>query len=83
MTFVVRNAGTVKHELVVLRTATKAAKLPVNDGGKASERGSVGRQLAAGATRRLTLTLTKGHYVLICNLGGHYMAGMRANLTVR
>jgi uncharacterized cupredoxin-like copper-binding protein len=37
----------------------------------------------AGATRVLSLTLPAGHYVLICNLRGHYQSGMRADLVVR
>ena len=39
--------------------------------------------LAAGATKTLTLNLKPGHYALICNIAGHYMAGMYADLTVR
>jgi len=82
VTFTVKNAGTMEHELVVIRTATKAAKLPIVNG-KASQKGSVGTiQVAEKSTGRLTLTLKKGHYALICNLGGHYMAGMRTDLTV-
>ena len=29
------------------------------------------------------MTLKKGHYVLICNLPGHYSGGMRSDFTVR
>jgi uncharacterized cupredoxin-like copper-binding protein len=83
VTFTVKNAGTTEHELVVIRTATKAAKLPIVNG-KASQKGSVGTiRVAEKSTARLTLTLKRGHYALICNLGSHYMAGMRADLTVK
>ncbi|HEY6760011.1 MAG TPA: plastocyanin/azurin family copper-binding protein [Baekduia sp.] len=82
VTFDVRNAGTMEHELVVIRTNKKAAQLA--SGGKASEKGSAGEvELAAGKSKHLTLNLKKGHYALICNVGGHYMAGMHADLTVR
>jgi uncharacterized cupredoxin-like copper-binding protein len=82
VTFDVRNAGTMEHELVVIRTNTKAAQLA--RGGKASEKGSVGEvELAPGKSKHLTLNLKKGHYALVCNIGGHYMAGMHADLTVR
>ena len=82
VTFSVKNAGTMEHELVVIRTTTKAAKLPIVHG-KASQKGSVGTvTVAPKATTKLTLTLKKGHYVLICNIGQHYMAGMRTDLTV-
>jgi uncharacterized cupredoxin-like copper-binding protein len=84
VTFVVKNAGDMTHELVVVKTSPKAAKLPVS-GGRASETGSVGEigNLPAGATKRLTLNLKKGHYALICNFAGHYKGGMYADLTVR
>jgi uncharacterized cupredoxin-like copper-binding protein len=31
----------------------------------------------------VTLNLKPGHYSLVCNLPGHYMQGMRADLTVQ
>ena len=84
VTFDVRNAGSDRHELVVLKTGTAASKLPVT-GGRASEKGRVGDTgvFAGGKSKRLTLTLKKGRYVLICNLPGHYRGGMRADFTVR
>ncbi|HVW18571.1 MAG TPA: cupredoxin domain-containing protein [Solirubrobacteraceae bacterium] len=83
VTFVVKNAADMDHELVVIKTTRKAAKLPMS-GGRASEKGSVGEaeDIAGGKTKRLTLTLKKGHYALICNIGGHYVAGMHADFTV-
>jgi uncharacterized cupredoxin-like copper-binding protein len=82
VTFSVRNTGSTEHELVVIRTNKKASQLA--KGGTASEKGAVGEvEVGQGRTKRLTLNLSKGHYALICNIGGHYMAGMRADLTVR
>lgn len=84
VTFVVRNAGKIPHEFVVLRTATPAARLPVT-GVKAKEPGRLGKiaEFKPGVTKTLTLTLKRGHYVLICNLPGHYKAGQFADFTVR
>lgn len=84
ITFVVKNSGKAKHEFVVIRTNLAPGKLPVKKG-RASEAGAKGEigNLPAGATKRLTLTLPKGKYVLICNLTGHYQAGQRAAFTVR
>jgi uncharacterized cupredoxin-like copper-binding protein len=83
VTFTVRNAATFPHELVVIRTRTKAAKLPVRHG-KASEKGTAGKIVVpAGKTKALSLTLQKGHYALICNVGNHYMMGMSKDFTVR
>jgi uncharacterized cupredoxin-like copper-binding protein len=83
VTFVVRNAGKIPHEFVVLKTKTPAAKLPVK-GGKAVETGKVGaiRTFKAGVTKTLTLSLKRGHYALLCNLPGHYKAGQFADFTV-
>jgi uncharacterized cupredoxin-like copper-binding protein len=70
--------------MVVVKTSKPAGKLTVRNG-RASEKGSVGEveDLAKGRTKRLSLNLEKGHYVLICNLPGHYEAGMRTDFTVR
>jgi uncharacterized cupredoxin-like copper-binding protein len=84
VTFRVKNAAGMEHELVVIKTSRKAAKLPTSSSGKASEKGSVGEvELGAGKSKSLTLNLKKGHYALICNVGGHYKAGMHADFTVR
>ena len=37
----------------------------------------------SGQTRRLALTLNAGRYVLICNVPGHYKAGMFVGFRVR
>ena len=43
-------------------------------GGEASEAGNVGEigSVKPGQQKKLTLTLKKGHYSLLCNLPGHY-----------
>jgi uncharacterized cupredoxin-like copper-binding protein len=83
VTFVVRNSASMEHELIVIKTGRRASDLPLS-GGKANERGSKGEvEVEGGDRERLTLNLRAGHYVLICNVGQHYRAGMRANLTVR
>jgi uncharacterized cupredoxin-like copper-binding protein len=40
------------------------------------------RHINPGSDRRDVVTLTKGRYVLLCNLPGHYQAGQRATLVV-
>ena len=98
VTFRVRNGGTMVHELLVLRTDTPADQLPITDAGdppvpvstganKVSEDESVGEtgdpDLEPGNLRTFTIEdLAPGHYVLICNLEGHYTNGMRVDLTV-
>ena len=46
-------------------------------------RGGPPRHIRPGRTRRDTVTLAPGRYVLLCNLPGHYAAGQRAALVVR
>ncbi len=83
VTFVVRNAGTMEHEFVVIRTNRAPGALPMN-GRQASEAGARGEieEFASGLTKRVTLTLAPGKYVLICNLPGHYKKGQAIGLVV-
>ncbi len=83
VTFAVTNAGHVPHELVVIKTNKPAADL--NQGGEADEAGSVGEtgELNAGASKSVTFKLAAGHYALICNLPGHYVAGQHTDFTVK
>jgi uncharacterized cupredoxin-like copper-binding protein len=83
VTFSVRNAADMEHELIVIKTSRRASSLPMRSG-KASTRGSRGEvEVDGGERKRLTLNLSAGHYVLICNIGRHYAGGMRTNFTVR
>ena len=85
VTFDVTNSGKQVHEVVVIKTDKKASDLgPADSEGKVSEAGSQGEtgDIEAGASKTLTLTLAKGHYALICNIAGHYAAGMYSDLTV-
>jgi uncharacterized cupredoxin-like copper-binding protein len=83
VTFAVRNAGSIPHEFVVIRTPKPAANLLKGD--EADEAGSVGEigDLPAGATKKLTVKLTPGHYAFVCNLPGHYKAGQYADFTAK
>jgi uncharacterized cupredoxin-like copper-binding protein len=77
VTFVVRNAGKMTHEFVVLKTAKAAGNLAARGAREAPETGAVGEieKIRPGEVKRLTLNLKKGHYSLICNLPGHYTRG--------
>jgi len=83
VTFTVKNAGTMVHEFEVLKTTTPGADLKVTNG-KADETGNIGEtgDMPAGSTKTLTLNLKAGHYVVLCNLPGHYQGGMWKNMTV-
>jgi uncharacterized cupredoxin-like copper-binding protein len=83
VTFVAANAGKEAHEMVVVRTDKRPSGLL--KGNEASEAGSAGEigEFKAGATKRVTLNLKPGHYVLLCNLPGHFKAGMFKNFIVK
>lgn len=83
VTFVLKNEGSAEHEFVVVKTDMQAGDL-AGDNGEADETGSVGEEgsIQPGETKELTLDLEPGHYALICNLPGHYAAGMYADFTV-
>ena len=38
--------------------------------------------MEAGTTQMLTLDLPEGHYAVVCNLQGHYAAGMHQDFWV-
>jgi uncharacterized cupredoxin-like copper-binding protein len=83
VTFNVTNNGQRVHEFVVIKTPKPAGSLL--KGSEADEAGKVGEvaDLAPGASKTLKVRLTPGHYALICNLPGHYVAGQHTDFTVR
>ena len=87
VTFRVKNAGTVVHSMVVIKTNLDEAKLPADpkDAGKVDERGSAGAtgQLEKGVSKDLTLDLAAGKYVLVCNEPAHYIVGMHIAFSVK
>jgi uncharacterized cupredoxin-like copper-binding protein len=88
VTFTVKNEGTVTHEFIVMRTDLASDKLPASAEGKVDEESTELKAidevegLTPGTTKSLTVDLAPGHYVLICNLPGHYAGGMRAEINV-
>jgi uncharacterized cupredoxin-like copper-binding protein len=97
VTFVVKNTGTIDHEMIVLQTSTPFDKLPISDAGdppapvtsgadKVSEANNVGEtgdpNLKPGDTRTFTVDLAAGSYALVCNIAQHYAKGMRGAFTV-
>jgi uncharacterized cupredoxin-like copper-binding protein len=77
--FEVRNAGALPHEVILVRTELDAAALPVDEGAVDEDELEIVtevRDLAAGDSATMTAELEAGHYVLICNLSGHYESGV-------
>lgn len=83
--FGIRNNGTMVHDFDLIRTDLALDKLPIDSGAaKARDDGLVKQMINIAANRSATLSanLTAGHYVIICNVAGHYQLGMRAELKV-
>jgi uncharacterized cupredoxin-like copper-binding protein len=81
----VRNLGTMEHSFQVLKTDLPPDKLPVDGASaKAKEDGKVGEipSIPPGKSAAVTLDLTPGKYVFICNIAGHYGLGMHTGFTV-
>jgi uncharacterized cupredoxin-like copper-binding protein len=91
----VGNVGAARHELVVLPLATDArpGQRAVGTDGTVAEAGSLGEAsnncgadagngILPGAEGWTTIQLAAGSYELLCNLPGHYAAGMYAELDV-
>jgi uncharacterized cupredoxin-like copper-binding protein len=88
VTFIVKNNATSEsHEMVVIALPSADAELPYDAAkqrvteSKVKSLGEVS-DLKPGASKSKTLTLKPGTYKLICNMKGHYKAGMSTVLTV-
>jgi uncharacterized cupredoxin-like copper-binding protein len=87
--FVDRNHGPSAHELVMWKTPDPANRLPLRANHRVNEEApelestiDSGSSLQPGETRILTANLEPGHYVIVCDLPGHYLAGMHVDITV-
>ncbi len=83
LTFVVKNTGSIAHDLTILKTDLPADQIP-QQGGTAREDGKVAETAALnpGQSIQLMVTLPPGNYVFICNEQGHYALGMHRAVTV-
>ena len=95
VSFAASNIGSVDHELVILPLGDNQALggRQIGADGTINEATSLGEASASGgegaghgirpaSSGWATLTLAPGHYELVCNLPGHYGAGMYTELTV-
>ena len=91
------NVGMSTHELVILRTDLKPSELPrkeaksqqgivteylVNEDDARIETIDEIEEFPAGTSQKKTVTLEPGHYVLFCNIPGHYDKGMYTSLHI-
>jgi uncharacterized cupredoxin-like copper-binding protein len=83
----VTNRGPDAHELILVRETGRHLTLrpdglTVNED-KIENQEAGGLEPADPTTRDLTVDLKPGAYVMLCNMSGHYMAGMRHRCVVR
>ena len=90
VSFHILNQGPTTHEFIVVRTDRAPDKLPLQRDGLTVDEEGPGVELLDEAEgldiddrQTMVLDLAAGHYVLYCNLEGHYLGGMYAALTVR
>ncbi len=91
------NEGINTHELVILRTDLKPDALPrkkfkngqvapteylVNEDDARLTTIDEIEEFPAGTRQKKTISLSAGHYVLFCNIPGHYDKGMFASLQI-
>jgi uncharacterized cupredoxin-like copper-binding protein len=88
VTFLVVNQDKVDHEVIILKTdiAPNALVLmknidSVDEDASGENLGEV--EVEADSTVAATFDLAEGKYVLVCNVPGHYKAGMVAALNVK
>jgi uncharacterized cupredoxin-like copper-binding protein len=88
VTFNVKNSSKdMIHEMIVMYRQDPTTLLPFIDNenrvdeDKAGDKGEVS-ELNPGQSGSLTVTLAPGKYVLVCNVPGHYGAGMWAEFDV-
>ena len=88
-TLEIANAGKAQHELLVFRSELDPSKYPlengdINEEGPGITKVSDGENIDPGKrqTRVVDLT-TPGKYLFVCNIPGHFKAGMFVSVTVR
>ncbi len=87
--FSITNIGTIQHELLVFRSDLPPSAYPVANSGDIIQDGpgislvSRGDKIDPGKTQARTVDLTKpGTYLFVCNISGHFKAGMFRVVTV-
>lgn len=87
ITFSIENQGSIEHEFLVAQTDIDLGQIPLEGDRFSEEQEGLLMideipEYAAGTTEELTVTLEPGTYQLVCNIAGHYQAGMFTKLTV-
>jgi uncharacterized cupredoxin-like copper-binding protein len=83
----VKNDGPDAHELIVVRETNSG--LPMRKDGLTVDEDAIEKQTLGalepgqpGGIRHLQVKLAPGRYLLLCNMSGHFLGGMHAELVV-
>ena len=82
VTFAITNFGTMKHEFLVVKTDFEPGKIPLTSESRFDEEADGLEvideipEFEVKTTGLLTVKLDPGKYQLLCNIAGHYKAGM-------
>jgi uncharacterized cupredoxin-like copper-binding protein len=82
------NFGTIQHELLIFKSDLAPSAYPVDSTGHIIENGpgitlvSDGDNIDPGQTQTRTVDLVPGTYLFVCNIPGHFKAGMFSVVTV-
>ena len=82
----VQNNGSMAHQFDLIKTDLAADKLPIDGASGTAKTDGLVKQvlnIGVGKVAVVSADLAAGHYVIICNVAGHYQLGMRADLTVQ
>lgn len=85
LTFNLVNEGPSVHEFVIVRSDMEPDSLPVVNGEvneAVLDAVDEVEDIAVDSTSELAVNLEPGSYIVICNITGHYEAGMHAGFTV-
>jgi hypothetical protein len=82
---IIRNEGPVMHELLLVRGSR--TQLPLRVDGLTVDEDAIPLRgvlegAGSGSVRQMRVHLSAGRYQLICNMAGHFLAGMHAELVV-
>ena len=86
--FAMANYGSIQHEFLVTKTSYEPGKMPIGPNNRFDEKDkglSVVDEIAewpVNESKVLKIDLEEGTYELLCNLEGHYAAGMHTTFTV-
>ncbi len=82
------NTGEVEHELQLFKSDLDPGSLTVDSADNKADTAPLGERLfeafaEPGETDSVIADLEPGTYAMICNIAGHYVAGMWGSLTIK